>query len=1144
MQLLSKYLYLIGFLSYIGSVNAQFALHHFNSEHGLDNELVKCSARDSLGFIWAATDDGLYRFNGASFDVYQEEFTSRYIKWVECLPSGELYAVTDLGLYQIDYTPTTAEINLVIPGSTEMKKDHLCYPKSISPGNDGSIWVSDDFGIGRFYKDEWDYYEFGKMNTSECFLRAGCMVELAGDVFVFAQKGSAYKLSPEKNHFEEINTLKGIGQVNHAMDHDGKIYFGTSSGLYSWNGQDTSDVSLLADMESSHFAWFEENLFFGSWAQGILQKSTQKDSLVTTLFDAKVVGSVNHINSFGDEMWVSSDEGLFFLEPQSFQQVSTLNSFSFIADLSASENESVLISQGNNLIRVAPDKLPEQIHHHNNKVLCSFEINQNTFFTDDRGKVYKKTDYGARMIQNFSRSGNGIHEVEIDNSGRVWCLQEGNPEIICMLSEFSYFMLGEDDGLTADPTVLRTSPDGTVYCGAYGDESYLFKYSEDTERFINVSEPLNFDHNLPLKVNDLSFRNDSVWLASNFGLLTLHDQNLDRFSLGRLTDEEIKSISATEKALWVGASVGLIRIDERSQLIFDAKQGLPTKTQQYRGLLTHDNALWVATNNGLAYMPIDLIPEKSSAPIIVSLNRSGENIELVSKVEIDTQDMLKIDFRAPEYPERHVEYRWRIPTLSEEWSNPELGNGIIVNHLSEGNYTLEVQALKKGNHLWSDTTILPIRTNVVWYFSTWFIVFATVLLTTLGLLVIFLQRYRYKKREIRLSNLVQERTSELELAKDVAERSALAKSQFLSTMSHEIRTPMNAVIGISHLMLESSLDDDQTEKMESLKFSATNLLGILNDILDYNKIESGKLELENRTIGIRQFMRNVHMSIGVQAKQKEIGLDWEVAEDVPDLVEMDSTRMSQVIMNLLSNAIKFTSKGGVVTKVKKVAENENLTLLSIEVQDSGIGIPKDKQALVFESFTQANSSTTRMYGGTGLGLAIVKRTLEIMGGDIRIESEEGKGTSFIFEVWLETRQGCVIETPLEKENSSDIKGLKILLAEDNDMNIMVATSFLKLWDVEFKVAKNGLEAVAMWEKEDFDVILMDLQMPEMDGIDATKCIREKEKGLNKHIPIVALTASALTQSKDKVIDAGMDTFITKPFKPEELIEVLGRLGHA
>lgn len=1124
--------------------HAQFALHHFNSEHGLDNELVKCSARDSLGFIWAATDDGLYRFNGASFELYQDEFTSRYIKWVECLPTGELFAVTDLGLYQIEYTPTSANIELLIPGAAEHKKNHLCYPKTISTGKNGSIWVSDDFGIGNYSNGEWTYFELGKMNSPDCFLRAGCIVEYQDNTFAFAQNGQAYELDDAKREFQPITLTNELGQLNHVMEHGDNIFFGSSKGLFSWDGNSDYKLEHLSDIESSHFDWFDENLYFGSWSKGLLQKSTQEDSLVTTLFEANVLGSINHVNSFGDEMWISSDEGLFFLEPQTFEQVHTSTSIEIISNIYASDNESILISQGNELIKVAPNKLPELVHRHNHQILCSFEINQNTFFTDDRGKVYKQTDYGARMIQNFSRTGKGIHEVEIDNDGRVWCIQEGNQEVICMLSEFDFFSLGEHEGLMANPTVLRSSSDGSIFCGAVGDDSFLFRLDEQTGVFENLSRSLDFEHNLPLKVNDLAFRNDTVWIASNFGLLTLSGDEIQRFSLGRLTDEEIKSVSITENAIWIGASVGLIRVDSRSQLIFDAKQGLPTKTQQYRGLLTHGKALWVATNNGLAYMSEDLAPEKSSAPIIVSLNRSGENIEVLSHVEIDTQDMLKIDFRAPEYPERHVEYRWRIPKLSNEWSRPELGNGIIINHLSEGNYTLEVQALKKGNHLWSDTTTLPIKTNVVWYFSTWFIVFATVFLTTSGILVILIQRHLYKRREIRLSNLVQERTSELEKAKNIAEQSALAKSQFLSTMSHEIRTPMNAVIGISHLMLESSLDEDQHEKMESLKFSATNLLGILNDILDYNKIESGKLELENRTIGIRQFMRNVHMSIGVQAKQKEIGLTWEVAHDVPDLVEIDSTRMSQVMMNLLSNAIKFTSKGGVITRVKKISENENLSLLRIEVQDSGIGIPKEKQALVFESFTQANSSTTRMYGGTGLGLAIVKRIVEIMGGDIRIESEEGKGTSFIVDVWLETRQGCVIETPIEKSNLSDVKGLKILLAEDNDMNIMVATSFLKLWEVEFKVAKNGKEAVALWENEHFDVILMDLQMPEMDGIDATKCIREKEKGKRHYTPIVALTASALTQSKNKVIDAGMDTFVTKPFKPEELIEVLGRLGSA
>ncbi len=372
----------------------------------------------------------------------------------------------------------------------------------------------------------------------------------------------------------------------------------------------------------------------------------------------------------------------------------------------------------------------------------------------------------------------------------------------------------------------------------------------------------------------------------------------------------------------------------------------------------------------------------------------------------------------------------------------------------------------------------------------------------------------------------------LKKAKEEAEAASKAKTDFLSTISHEIRTPLNAVVGIAHFLINDKPRKDQQENLESLKFSAENLTTIINDILDYNKLESGSIEFELSEINLRDLSKKIISTHMPTAKAKGLDLILDYDNEIHDVVLADSTRIYQVVNNLIHNALKFTSKGFVKLKIEMIHQNAKSQRLLCLVSDTGIGITREKQAMIFERFTQAGSSTTREYGGTGLGLAIIKRILNLVGSDIKVVSEEGKGAVFSFELSFTkikepTRSEALEEEEIEK---IDLKGRKILLVEDNQMNIMVASKFLKRWNLDVDVAMNGQEGVEMVVKEHYDLILMDLQMPILDGYQATKLIRE----FNMEIPIIALTASALLRVQKDVQAVGMNDYITKPFDPKEL----------
>ncbi|QHT68867.1 PAS domain S-box protein [Rhodocytophaga rosea] len=383
---------------------------------------------------------------------------------------------------------------------------------------------------------------------------------------------------------------------------------------------------------------------------------------------------------------------------------------------------------------------------------------------------------------------------------------------------------------------------------------------------------------------------------------------------------------------------------------------------------------------------------------------------------------------------------------------------------------------------------------------------------------------------------------ELMRAKQQAEETALTKQQFLSTMSHELRTPMNAVIGLTHLLLLENPLPDQVENLQMLKFSSENLLALINDILDFSKIEAGKVSLENVNFSIRSLVISIINSLQLKANEKGIALVMRIDEQIPQLVTGDPVRLTQILNNLLSNAIKFTQKGSVTLSIALEQVLSNHVQLHFSVTDTGIGIPADKLTHIFESFSQAGNDTTRKYGGTGLGLAITKRLLELQGSTIQVESTLGEGSTFYFSLKIGSTIAGQEKASLyaNTEKFITLESLRLLLVEDNEINQMIATKFLTKWNIYPDYANNGREAVEKVKQNHYDVILMDLQMPEMNGYEATHTIRSFGEERFKQIPIIALTADAVIDVKERAIAAGMSDFITKPFNPDELYQKLVR----
>ncbi|MEZ4775647.1 MAG: ATP-binding protein [Bacteroidia bacterium] len=411
------------------------------------------------------------------------------------------------------------------------------------------------------------------------------------------------------------------------------------------------------------------------------------------------------------------------------------------------------------------------------------------------------------------------------------------------------------------------------------------------------------------------------------------------------------------------------------------------------------------------------------------------------------------------------------------------------------------------------------------------------MLITIGLVIYLYSLFRFKKIA---NGKLQEQAIDLKKAKEIAEDASKAKAEFLSIMSHEIRTPMNAVIGMTHLLLDDSPRPDQMEYLNTLKFSGTSLLSLINDILDFSKIESGKLSIEHIDFNLNELVRGITHSLGIKGQDKNVVVKYNYDPAMQKIYNGDPVRLGQILTNLVGNAVKFTEQGSVELRVEKTNDEK----IKFEVIDTGIGIPEDKQALIFEQFAQSSADTTRKYGGTGLGLAITKKLLELMDSEIHLTSIPGEGSTFYFTLPLKPSLN-ILKTMTEdasgkQKTFKNLSGLKVLVAEDNKINQVIARKFLEKWEIRTIVVNNGQEALDQIYQEKFDVILMDIHMPELDGIEATRMIRQSTNPVIADLPIIALTASALEEEIKLIMEAGMNDIVTKPFDPITLYQMIAR----